>query len=252
MVDFSPPSMDPSSRQDLSGTVRLILTKFLQGVDDMLPAKVIAYDRATNRARVQPLIYVVTTDDRQISRAQIASIPVLQMGGGGFVLSFPIKPGDLGWIKANDRDISLFTQFLTESAPNTQRKHNFSDAMFIPDTMFRSVTINAEDAENVVLQSTDGTVRIALFDDKIKITSPRVEVVSPEIVCTASTSITLDTPLTTITGELVSGVGSGGNATFGGNILTTTGDITAGTISLKHHTHNGVMPGGGNTGQPNP
>ena len=32
--------------------------------------------------------------------------------------------------------------------------------------------------------------------------------------------------------------------------ITTTGDVTAGTISLQNHRHNGVQPGGGQTGTP--
>lgn len=178
MIQPPPPSSDPANRYDLVGTVRLVLTKFLQSVDDMLPAVVISYDRATNQAQVQPLIALVTTDDKQVQRAQVASIPVLQIGGGGFVLSFPIRPGDLGWIKANDRDISLFKQVLANASPNTARKHSFEDAMFIPDTMKRSVIINSEDAENVVLQSIDGTQRVSIWPGKIKITASAIELVS--------------------------------------------------------------------------
>lgn len=251
---FSPPSIDPASRGNLAGTVRLILTKFLQGVDDMLPARVLAYDRTTNLARVQPLISMVTTSNVRVDRGQIAAIPVLQLGGGGFVLSFPIKSGDLGWIKANDRDISLFKQVHDIAAPNTQRKHSFSDALFIPDTMLQAVTINAEDDENVVLQTLDGTVRIALFSDKVKITALRVEVVAPEVVVTASTSITLDSPITTITGNLAAGTGGGATAAFSGSI-DAQGEITTqqgGGIALSTHKHNGVQPGAGDTGGPIP
>ncbi|MXV65915.1 baseplate assembly protein [Saccharibacter sp. EH60] len=32
--------------------------------------------------------------------------------------------------------------------------------------------------------------------------------------------------------------------------ITTTGDITAGGVSLKNHTHGGVQPGSGNSGKP--
>ncbi|WP_202973956.1 Gp138 family membrane-puncturing spike protein [Fimbriiglobus ruber] len=61
----------------------------------MLPAQVIAYDRTTNRAQVQPLIAVVTTANQVVQRAQ-SSVPVFQYGGGGFVLSFPVMTGDTG------------------------------------------------------------------------------------------------------------------------------------------------------------
>lgn len=167
----SPPSLDPASYGDFSGVIRFVLTKLLQNTDDMLPAQVIAYDRTTNRARVQPLIAVVTTDNIRIDRAQVASVPVLQPGGGGFVMSFPIKTGDLGWIKANDSDISLFLQNLQNSSPNTARLHSFEDAIFIPDTMFKSVTIDPADTDNVVIQSLDGTCKISMGATSIAFTS---------------------------------------------------------------------------------
>jgi hypothetical protein len=147
----------------------------------MLPASVVAYDRATNRASVQPLIPVITTSGVQINRAPVASVPVLQLGGGGFVLSFPIAAGDLGWIKANDRDISLFKQSLKNSIPNTQRKHSFEDAMFIPDTMFSGVTIAGGDADNVVLQNLAGTVKISLSGDTVTLKAPHIVLDSTDV-----------------------------------------------------------------------
>jgi hypothetical protein len=171
---FSPPSMNLADLNDPVGVVRLILTKFLQGVDDMLPAKVLSYDRTTNRAQVQPLIAMVTTDNRQITRAPVASVPVLQLGGGGFVASFPINAGDLGWIKANDRDISFFKKTLKNASPNTQRKHSFEDALFIPDVMLQGVTIASEDVGNLVIQNLAGTVKISWWSTFLKIIAPRV------------------------------------------------------------------------------
>jgi hypothetical protein len=171
------PSQNPANLGVMSGMFREVLNKFLQQTDDMLPARVLSFNRATNRATVQPLIAVLTTDDQVVPRAQIASVPVLQIGAGGFVLNFPLNPGDLGWIKANDRDISLYLQTLKSSAPNTLRKHSFQDAIFIPDPM-RGYTIAGEDAGNVVLQNLDGSVKISLGSDKITLTAPDVAIVS--------------------------------------------------------------------------
>ena len=143
------------------------MRKALQSTDDMLPAQVVAYDRNSNRATVQPLIRMVTTTGQQVSRAQIASVPVFNIGGGGFVLSFPLVRGDLGWIKASDRDISLFLQHYTEASPNTARLHTFADAVFIPDVM-TGWNIDEADASRVVLQSLDGSVKITLGTGIIK------------------------------------------------------------------------------------
>lgn len=173
MTTNSPPSGSPADKYDLRGLLRLWQTKTLQKTDDMLPARVIAYNRATNLAKVQPLISVVTTSQEQVPRAQIASVPVFQYGGGGFVLSFPVRTGDTGWIKANDRDISLFKQTMQANPPNTQRKHSFEDAMFFPDTLLNGVTIESEDAANAVFQNYAGTVKISLWDNLIKILAPQ-------------------------------------------------------------------------------
>lgn len=184
-----PPSRNTANDGTLYGAISLAITKTLQSTDDMLPARVIAYDRETNRALVQPLIVMLTTANTQLERAQIASIPVLQLGGGGFVLSFPINPGDIGWIKANDRDISNFLQSYLQSPPNTIRQHTFADAMFIPDTMFQSVVINEEDADNVVLQTIDGTCRIAISSGTIKLTAPAIVFDSPSVSTTGSLTV---------------------------------------------------------------
>jgi len=173
------PSRDPANDDSLLGMVRQVLDKFLQGVDDMLPARVVSYDRDSNRATVVPMVKVLTTDGRQIGRAQVASVPVMQFGGGGVALSFNLTAGDIGWIKANDRDISLILQAYGDNAPNTLRKHSFQDAVFIPDVM-RGMVIAAEDETNAVLQTLDGTARLALWPTFLKVTAPRGLVVSDQ------------------------------------------------------------------------
>jgi phage baseplate assembly protein gpV len=223
------PSVDPVDASDFTGAFRHIFNKMLQEIDDMLPAKVISYNRATNRAVVQPLIKLLTTSNATIERAQVASVPVYQYGGGGFLLSFPIKAGDLGWIKANDRDISLFLQGYKSSAPNTIRKKSFSDAMFYPDAM-RGYSISGEDINNAVLQNLSGTVKIAIFENKVKITAPIVEI---------------DAPITHLSGDLIV------DGTITAPMVIGSTDVVASGKSGAMHTHGGVQSGTSNTGVPN-
>jgi hypothetical protein len=168
------PSIDPANEDNLPGLFRHVFNKLMQGVDGMLPARVVAFnnDRDKPRVTVQPLIAIVTTGDEQVARAQVASLPVFQFGAGGYLLSFPIKTGDLGWILASDRDISIFLQSHSASRPQTFRKQNFADALFIPDVM-TGYTVNPEDLENPVFQKADGSVRLALWPEFAKITAPR-------------------------------------------------------------------------------
>lgn len=229
------PSRDPANDESLLGMARQVLDKFLQQIDDCLPARVVSYDRTANRAMVVPLVKLLTTDNRQVGRAQIAAVPVMQFGGNGVALSFDLKAGDLGWIKANDRDISLILQAYKDNAPNTLRKHSFQDAVFIPDVM-HGVTIDAEDAHNAVLQTLDGSVRVAIWPDRVKITKGAMFVeVGPA-------NITLSNGAS---GLVMSPTG----ATAQGHFAFPDG-VSIGGIEFGTHKHTGVQPGGGTSGGP--
>ncbi|MCG1038801.1 MULTISPECIES: Gp138 family membrane-puncturing spike protein [Burkholderiaceae] len=223
MSDYAIPSHDPANTGGLAGTLREVFKKLMQGVDDMLPAKIVGYDRKCNVATVQPQIMMLTTENRTLSRPPLARVPVLALGGGGFVMSFPLKPGDAGWIKASDRDISLYLQSGGEVGPNTQRLHSFADGLFIPDVM-RGYTLADEDKANAVLQSADGLVRVALWSDKLKLTAPMVELDAANVHCT-------------------------GNLTADGRV-TGRGGVTFGETPAETHRHDGVQRGSDTSGGP--
>ena len=193
-------SKDPVNDDSLVGVFNEVLRKFLQNTNDMLPAMVVDYDRAINRATVQPLIQLIDTDNMVYNRAAFTNIPVLKLGGGDFFVSFHLPQGSLGWIKANDRDLSLFLSTYVNNRPNTLRMHTFEDAIFIPDIM-TDYTIAAEDEQAALIQNKTGTVRISLTDARIKLTAPQIEINAPDSVINATTSLTINSPQTKITGD---------------------------------------------------
>lgn len=173
----SPPNLDKANDGDFAGVMTDVLQNFLRGVDDMIPAKVVSYDDATNRATIKPLVMLGTTDGQKISRAQLSNIPVFRFGGGGFFIRFPVKAGDFGWLKATDRDMSLIMQRGgLEDWPNTLRQHSFSDGMFFPDTL-KSWAIDGANADALVIQSLDGSVCVSLHSGKVKIEATDIEMV---------------------------------------------------------------------------
>jgi hypothetical protein len=167
----APTDYDFANKDSLTGLLRHVLREDGKSHEDMLPGMVVAYDRVSNLATIQPMIKILTKDNKIISRAQNTSIPVFAYGGGGFVISFPVKAGDKGWIKANDRDISLYMQAQAESGPNTNRLHSFRDAMFFPDAL-ASFTVAEGDLGNMVIQNLAGTVKIALSETGIAFSTP--------------------------------------------------------------------------------
>lgn len=232
------PDIDNADDGSMAGALRAFMDAYVrERLDDMLPAAVVSYDRASNRAVLQPLVMLGTTDGGKVSRARLANVPVFRFGGGGFFISVPLQPGDFGWVKASDRDISLVMQRGgLEDWPNTKRLHSFSDAMFFPDKL-KGWLIGGKNADALVIQSLDGSTCIAVDNGRVEIDS--------------SVDVKINAPTTTVTGDLVLQGNlstSGGNVTMTGNI-TTLGTLTNNGKDIGDtHTHSGVIAGGDSTG----
>jgi phage baseplate assembly protein gpV len=223
----------PNESKDFRSAFEAVLNLHSKNQHKLLPAQILEYDRALNQATVKPMIMFVDVANNSIPRNQIASIPVMSMGGGGFHISFPLKEGDLGWIVASDRDISLFIQSLKEAAPNTLRHHHFGDAMFMPD-VFRNYTINAEDDDATVIQSTDGTIRISLSTARVKVTHPTLVIVdAPTAQFTKDVEIGQNLTVagnTQVNGGLDASGSSGAEVTLPAN-------TTIGNVNVLGHGH---------------
>lgn len=177
--DYNEPSMDPALEGTLLGVIKLAFKKFQQQTDDMIPARVVALDRKNNRVTLQPMIKVVGTDGTEMDRAQVVSVPVYRPGGGGFHISFPIKEGDIGYLKAMDRDVSLWRQGYEDRPPNTQRMKSFEDGLFFPDQA-KPWAPEEMDLNGAVISSTDGSVRIVLDNGEARITAPKLTINASE------------------------------------------------------------------------
>lgn len=224
----------PEDDKSLAAALQFFKRAIGMDMENCLPAIVEAYDRTRNVANVKPLIVMTKRaanggDLQRVPRTVIPDVPVLSLGAGGFHVSFPVNAGDIGWIFACDRDISVFLQTLTQSpAGRDGPSHLFSDSIFIPD-VFRQYTINGEDAGAMVIQSTDGASRISIRADNIKITTPL--------------KVTLDTPTTELTGDLT----VGGNTTMVGTldvtgVTTLPATTTVAGKAVNGHNHGGAVP----------
>lgn len=248
----APPSRDPANDDTLQGAFKTILTKSIQRTDDMLPAEVISHDRAKNRVKVRPLIVMLDTNNRIVKRNPVAQVPVLNLGGGGFFVNFNLPPGSLGWIKASDRDISLFLQSYKESKPNTKRMHSFSDALFIPDEM-TNYSIDQADSEAMVIQSLDGSVKIALDNSGIRMNAPDIAITadsSIEFTCSSMMIDCLDFTLNASAGASINGVqfSPAGDVVSPGTVSGASGVF--GGIQSEDHKHTNGTAQDGNTGGP--
>lgn len=221
------PSLDPADSGTLEGLLRHALRKHAQNTDHMMPARVISYDRKTNRVKVQPLVKVQGTDGQLIARAPIPSVPAYRFGTNKALMSFPIQVGDIGWLMAGDRDISLIEQSgYDEQAPNTNRLHSFSNGMFFPDSL-KEWHIGDEDMDSTVLGTTDGKVKICFTNGELNITS--------------ANKITIKAAETEISGDV----------TIKGRLNVEGGIYGMGKLSFEQHVHEHVKSGNDLSGKPN-
>lgn len=203
-------NVDVSDYGSLAGFARQVLEGFLRNeVSSFLPAIVVSYDRARNRAIVAPAIKIVTTDKRQIDRPLLIDVPVFCYGGAGFLVTVPLKKGAKGWIKACDRDISLYLQKGSAAAPNTAQMFSFDSSLFYPDVVDG---FTALDDESLFIQNTAGTEFIQLGLDGITV---------------KAAAITLDGAVH-ITGAVTTG-----------STINAAGDVNIAGKSFLGHTHHG-------------
>lgn len=232
------PSYNESNTSSMSGILEEVLKNYSLNLENCFPAVVVSHDRTNNTVVVTPAINMVATDGTASPRANI-TLPVHIFGGGGIIISTPLKEGDTGWIIAGDRDITLFKQSLKVSNPNTYRTHKLSFGFFIPDKV-KGFTVQSGDDNAFLIQTLDGSTRIALSDGLVKVkTGGNIVAECTNLTITASScKITATTDIigdTTITGNLT--VSSDITAT---GAITGTGvkDISnpAG-VTLATHTH---------------
>lgn len=164
----SEPSYEPATEDSPAIAYEYVTKNLLKQTSVCIPAIVEEYDRKKNIVTVQPAIQESTSIGQYIKRAKIKA-PVMQTAGGGFIVSFPLKKGDTGWLLTSDRDISLFKQQKTVINPNTYRSHSIEDSFFIPDYVsgFGEEKINEE---NIVLRSIKGATEVVVGKDKINLT----------------------------------------------------------------------------------
>lgn len=169
------PAYNPADLSTLEGLLYYFMDQINLELECCLPALVVSYDRAANRAVLQPAVSAVATSGQKVSRDKLYDIPVLTVSGGGYFINFPLSPGDTGWIVACDRDISLFKQNLAEAAPNTYLKHRFSDAFFIPDKI-KNFNVSGTDASGLVISNLNGDNKIVLNGSSLNITSAAITI----------------------------------------------------------------------------
>lgn len=149
--------------KDMSTLVDLLKKNIFINLNVCLPATVISYDSTKNQVDIQPAIQEVLTNNNFLDMPQIFNVPVLELGGNGLSVKIPLKAGDTGIVIFCDRDITLFKQEKKNTQPNTLRKHDLADGIFIP------MVFSSNGSNNILIQSNDGATQLEISSSGINV-----------------------------------------------------------------------------------
>lgn len=214
-------------------------------ISTAIPVRVDVVDRPADGSGAvyvdaTPLICETAADGTALEPVSIPRLPFFRYQHGTAAVICDPKVGDVGLAIFAQQDVSLLDGGNQPQPPGSFRSFDMSDGFYLggfwgqkPETF-----IHLEDTGHIT------------------ITAPQaVTVNTATATVNASDSVKLDTPKTTITGDVTIEktltvkekiTGSGGLAISGGGGATVSGDVVADGISLKSHTHKGDS--GGQTG----
>lgn len=130
-----------------------------------LPGEIVSFDPATQTATVK-IQYVPKINGEETPYPELLKVPVNTPRGGGFAMSIPTQPGDLGMLVFAERDLSSWYEEGGDKAGDSTRMHDLSDAVFIPGGMMPSPDrLESFNAQNFEVRTVDGQYKIEMSPD---------------------------------------------------------------------------------------
>jgi len=238
-------------------TLKQVIDKALKysqsNINTALPCKVIEFDKDTQLAKVQILIERVKTEGDEVEGVaipEIEGVPVVQPFSGKIAITMPIEKDDTGLLVFNQRNIDTFVVEGTQAMPHDNRMHDYQDCVLIMGFTHQKRVISDYDDDGMAIRSEDNVTHIQLKQDgTININSG-----STTVEIKKDGDVTINTGKIALTGdlEMTGNLKVTGNIVATGSVSSTTltttgaitgasvvvaGDVTAGTTSLKTHTH---------------
>ncbi|AOZ06694.1 Gp138 family membrane-puncturing spike protein [Cupriavidus malaysiensis] len=248
--------MDSRERwDDPEEALRVALDGLQTGIWTAMPGIIQSFSdgavTATVQLAIKGIVHAPDGTAQFVNLPLLVDVPVHFPRGGGCTLTFPVANGDECLVVFAARCIDAWWQSGGVQPPIEPRVHDLSDGFAFVGFFSQATKISGISTVSTQLRSNDGATFIDLnpTSQKVKIVAPGgFDVVTP--LATFSNGVTI-TGLLTFIGGMVGSAVSGAAAVFNG-VLNVIGQITANGKRVDDtHTHNGVQPGTGNSGNVN-
>lgn len=218
-----------------------------QVLAEVSTAKLVRIEAVTNAGELSPVGFVdvlplvnqLDGEDNAVPHGVVHNIPYFRLQGGTNAVILDPQIGDIGLCIFADRDISAVKNVKEVANPGSKRRFDMADGLYLGGYL-----------NGVPMQY-------------IRFSAAGIEIVSPTEIRLAAPQVVIDSPQTTITGALlvqglltwtagmVGSITSGVATTITG-VINFIGSLTANGKRIDDtHTHNGVQPGSGNSGDVN-
>ncbi|AZV02133.1 hypothetical protein Arno162_93 [Pectobacterium phage Arno162] len=134
--------------KQLHGLIQSKIEKAKHELFTGMPAKVVSYDVSTQTCSAQPVFQT-----GELPMPPIAQVPVMWPCGGGAVLTFPLKKGDIIWLMFSMYPLAEFLMSDGKAAVSNDmsRPHDISECVAIAGMGTLSVNYKP-DPDNVMLR----------------------------------------------------------------------------------------------------
>lgn len=188
-----------------------------------MPGIIEAVDLVAMTCSIQPSIQgVVANEDgstENVNMPLLIHVPICFPQAGGFVMTFPMVPGDEVLVVFASRCIDSWWQSGGIGVQSEVRMHDLSDGFAIPGPFSQPNVIPSISTTGAQLRNRAGTTYVEISaDGGIKLVSPTAVTVPGDLIVTGT--------------------------------IATTGGLTNEGIPFASHVHGGVTTGSGSTGVP--
>ena len=173
--------------------------KLLESINVAATAAVIAFDPEKMTVNVQPLSKRLTHGKYE-SQPPILKIPVMCLRTGGFIFRPWLKEGDVGIVLYLDHDMDSTVTSGKEAAPQTERNHSATDAIFVGGIVSGEYKVKDLPEKSHVLAKEDGSIYVAVTEEKVSVkngdttadfTDSSIDVKSQTINLTAGSAVNI-------------------------------------------------------------
>lgn len=225
------------------------------GIWTALPGIVQSFDPVKMTVVVLPAVQCQFQDQSGawvwVTLPLLGDVPIVFPNGGGFTMTFPIKPNDEVLVIFSSRCIDQWWKSGGVQIQPELRMHSLSDGFALPGPRSQPRVLESISTQSVQLRADDGETFIELDESQtVTIRAPGGVNISTDasvnLMATSNVNVTADK----VNIDAANGLKVTGKVDIIGNITTTGTLLNNGVNVGSTHVHSGVTPGGSNSGPP--